>query len=1046
MRRPDPLPGRTAVPLAVLGLTAAIAAAPMASRLLRAPGSAGLLDVTVHEGTSMSVAVSPDGRTLAIDLQGSIWTLPASGGTATRITDLFNDARQPTWSPDGKWITFFGYRDGGYDLWAVAPDGSHQHKLTWGPFDDREPIWSHDGRRVAFSSDRENPLGSDYNIWVLDVDSGDIRQLTKDPADDYMPSWSPDDREIAFASTREDGRSVWAVDVATGTERKVATAAGRVDAPSWGPGGQIVYHVTTGSGRGGAPGPESSRLEIDGGAITGDENVFAFRASWASGDEFFYVSDGKIRRRRAAAPGAHTVEFSATLQVTRAAGTYARRMRDFTSTTPRQALGIVHPSISPDGKQIAFAALGDIYVMPVGGRPVNITNDAAFDTDPSWSPDGRELVYSSDKTSEHLQLWIRDMTSGQSRQVTHLMTQPQGAAFSPDGKRIAFFDVNGMWRVANMSVLDVASGAVTKIHDTLAQPGAPTWSPDGRRIALAEVAPFTRRFREGTNQVLTISANPADPTNSANVADAANRGNAVSPASAANRANAANASNPLNTDQWFAPIPMLSIDSRGGCGPVWSPDGTKMAAIYEGVLAVWPVTTAGQPLGPPRHVTSESAHSPSWQNDSRHILYQSLDRLRVIDIETGEARTVPLDLKWIPAIPTTRLVVHAGKLLDMKTTVERTNVDILIDGNKITNVVAHSQANSAGRQVVDASTLTVMPGLTEFHSHIQPDFGESEGRAFLAFGVTTVRSPGNTPYEPVEEREANEAGIRQGPRIFGTGNLMEWQRVYYKMGIALSSPAHFEMELQRAKVLQYDLLKSYVRLPDLQQKRMVEFAHSIGIPVATHEIYPAAFVGVDNTEHTSATSRRGYSPKMATLQRAYEDVIQLFGKSGRYLTSTMFGSGRLVFDREPELKNDPRFKLYPQWIQDDVAHQPSGAVPGPGTTKMVVDVMHAGGIVVAGTDTPNAINLHGELLSYVMAGMSTFDALKTATVNPARALNVDTGTIEAGKLADIIMVEGDPLADISNAHKVRRVIANGHLYEVSDLLKGAAPVGTTSVH
>jgi len=111
-----------------------------------------------------------------------------------------------------------------------------------------------------------------------------------------------------------------------------------------------------------------------------------------------------------------------------------------------------------------------------------------------------------------------------------------------------------------------------------------------------------------------------------------------------------------------------------------------------------------------------------------------------------------------------------------------------------------------------------------------------------------------------------------------------------------------------------------------------------------------------------------------------------------------------------------------------------------------VDVMHAGGIVVAGTDTPNAINLHGELLSYVMAGMSTFDALKTATVNPARALNVDTGTIEAGKLADIIMVEGDPLADISNAHRVRRVIANGHLYEVSDLLKGAAPVGTTSVH
>src|SRR5215470_15711099 len=141
---------------------------------------ASLIDVTVHEGTSMSVSVSPDGRTLAIDLQGSIWTLPSTGGAAKRITDLFNDARQPVWSPDGKGITFFGYRDGGYDIWAVAPDGSNLHQLTWGPFDDREPIWSHDGTRVAFSSDRGNPLGSSYNIWMRDVRNNDLLQLTKD--------------------------------------------------------------------------------------------------------------------------------------------------------------------------------------------------------------------------------------------------------------------------------------------------------------------------------------------------------------------------------------------------------------------------------------------------------------------------------------------------------------------------------------------------------------------------------------------------------------------------------------------------------------------------------------------------------------------------------------------------------------------------------------------------------------------------------------------------------------------------------------------------
>ena len=104
---------------------------------------------------------------------------------------------------------------------------------------------------------------------------------------------------------------------------------------------------------------------------------------------------------------------------------------------------------------------------------------------------------------------------------------------------------------------------------------------------------------------------------------------------------------------------------------------------------------------------------------------------------------------------------------------------------------------------------------------------------------------------------------------------------------------------------------------------------------------------------------------------------------------------------------------------------------------MVLDIMKAGALVVAGTDTPNAINLHGELMAYTIAGMTPYEALKAATVNPAQALGLDAGTIEAGKLADIVLVEGNPLADITATRHVKRVIANGRLYELADLVSGA---------
>ncbi|MEC7934393.1 MAG: amidohydrolase family protein, partial [Pseudomonadota bacterium] len=390
--------------------------------------------------------------------------------------------------------------------------------------------------------------------------------------------------------------------------------------------------------------------------------------------------------------------------------------------------------------------------------------------------------------------------------------------------------------------------------------------------------------------------------------------------------------------------------------------------------------------------------------------------------------------------PTGRTIIHVGALVDSVRDMTQTNKDIVIDGNRITAIRDHDPAKSdAGARYVDASGLTAIPGLIEFHSHIQKDFGSNLEKAWLAYGITTVRDPGTQVYDAVEDREAAEAGVRISPRLYTGGPLLEWQRVYYKMGIAVSSPAHLERELARARALKYDIQKSYVRMPDIYQRRIVEAAHAMGIPVSGHEIFPAAYSGVDGTEHMGATSRRGYSPKQGPGGMAYEDVIQLFGQSRRTLTPTNFGALTGYLQKHPAYRDDPRVKLYPSWARETVTKDDDAMarIVGPllqGGLLSMKKMYDAGTQVVAGTDTMIATNLHAEIASYVDGGLTPFQALQTATVNSARALNLDAGTLEPGKLADIALIEGDPREDIANTFKVRTVVANGVVHQVADLI------------
>ena len=945
------------------------------------------ISLTIREGTNMAAALSPDGRTVMIDLLGSLWTLPAAGGPAQRVTGDLLEARQPAWSPDGKRVAFQGYEAGVWHVYVMNGDGSGLRAITSGPFDDREPSWSRDGNRIAFSSDRSG----NYDVWDVDVTSGAVRQLTRNAANDFAPAYSPVDSTIAFVSEREDRRGVWTVNASTGNEASLAPAAGAVSAPSWNRDGtKVVYHVIAGN---------RSELMLDGRDITGDEDVFPFRAQWTSATELIYTADGKIKKRSLDGGAPTTIEFTAAVSFARTPYKFA--VRDHDSRAERPVRGIMAPVISPDGTQVAFAALGDLWLMPIGGSASRVTSDRFVEMHPTWSPDGRSLAFSSDRDGT-MDIWVRELATGAERKVASDATK---ASWAPRGNEIAYIS-NGAIGI---------TGRSAPISPPIRDPGRPTWAPEGL-IAVTALQPYSSRFREGTNQVMLVSTTGA----------------------------------PVRRPD---PLAHRSIGTREHDGPVWSRDGSKMAFVMEGRLHVMPTTPTGDAAGPPRQVSNEIADSPSWAADSRRLLYQTANGLKLVDVTDGRTIDVPVSLTWRPSIPEGRTVIHAGQLFDGRSPALHRNVDVILRGHRIEQVVQHRDDLHSGR-VIDAGTGIVMPGLIEMHAHLGKEFGEALGRIWLSYGITSVRNPAANPYEALEEKEAVGAGVRRGPRVFSTGGPFDGLRIFYSGGVGLGAGGDQQLSLELEKTVQlgYDLIKTYVRLDDRLQKRVIDFAHANGMPVTSHEIYPAVASGADGVEHIRGTSRRGYSPKVTALNHSYQDVIDMLTASKMTITPTLGiqGAYQLAVARDPSRLDDVRFRtLFPPGVVRAAEQQAKNIPPREFEARDAVlhparetirRVAQGGGIVIAGTDSPinpYALAFHTELEHFIESGLTPFQVLQTATLRAAEALGegANLGSIEAGKLADLVIVTDNPLLDIRNARKVRTVIKNGEVHTLDSLLK-----------
>ena len=979
---------------AVLGAVSATAPA-QAATVPAAPADGRTRDVLLHQGTDMAIAVSPDHRQIAFDALGVLWTVPIQGGTARQLTEYQLDLAQPDFSPDGSTIAFQSYYDGNFNIWTISGNGGGLRQLTRGPYDHREPRFSPDSRSIALSSD----ASGSYGIYVLDVDTGKITAWVDTAAEEYEPAWSPDGTQIAYVSG---GTSIVVTD-ATGSSRTVATApaGAQLHAPTWSPDGASVYYVQIYQA--------TSQLMLAGQPVFTGEEVFPFRISWLPHGEFLYSANGEIRRRALGQSSVETVPFSAGVTVSTPA--YRKRRRDFDSATPQQVKGTGSPALSPDGRSVAFRALNDIWMMRIGSQPAPLTRDHFWKSDPAWSPDGRYLSYSSDRGGT-LDIWLRDLSRGQDRQLTNL---PDAAAvsatWSRDSTHLAFLDQAG-----NVYTVEAATGNVQKVFGPLWEPGKPSWSADGSMLALAALKPSSAHYREGRSQILLINRTSGAAT-------------------------------------YVEPIPFESLGTRGDDGPVWSPDGTMMAFVIGSLLYVMPVHPDGTPAGVPRQVTSEVTDAPTWGGDSATLLYLSNGRLRLVPAAGGAARTVSVPLTWRNRRAAGRTVIHAGRLWDGTSPAVRRDVDVIVEGSRIVAVEPH-QAGRAGTQV-DASGSMVIPGLIDMHNHREMQgysYGDRQGPLWLSLGITTTRSPGSPAYHMVEDRESVQSGARTGPRYFATGEAVDGSRIYYNFMRPITSLEQLARELQRAQALDYDLVKCYVRLRASWQRQVIKWAHRQRIHSTSHYNFPALAYGSDGMEHIGATNRLGYSRTYTGqgagfgIGAAYQDCIDLFNISGAVRTPTLFAATAL-YGQDTSLVTDRRVRtLYPPWEYTSLQAAVATAQTTDQTANLaclrnqvaqLVAMQRGGGRIMVGTDSPidhTAVSTHMNMRAMVKYGMTPYEVLVSATRTPGEFLQEPIGQVLPGYYADLVILDGNPLQQITDAAAVQQVMAGGVLYAVGELL------------
>jgi Tol biopolymer transport system component/imidazolonepropionase-like amidohydrolase len=1002
---------------------------------------------------------SPDGKTIAFtsDENGmeNLWLMDADGKNRRAVTDG-KDAyiRSAAWTPDGNYLVARkeDAKPAGIppvELWMFHRLGGSGIKLTssdeWNHASG--PVVSRDGRYIYFSARRgrfnyvPDMTRGLWHVLRFDRQTSEIVPLTTGFGGATRPALSPDGKTLTFLSRRDADAVLVARDLQTGAERILAR------------------QMTMDQQEGFAP-----------------MDVWPNYAFLPDGQHLVVSHHGKLAKVALSTGVSREIAFRATVEQSLAPQV---AWQDRVETGPVQARILRWTNESPDGRWVTFDAFGRVWLQEISGgkavgQPRRLTTDDAAGPSreyaPAFSPDGRWLAYVTwtDVTGGHV--WKAPLSGGAPQQLTRVPGHYANPSWSPKGDRLAIIRGSGLEfrgqqpeeeTFFEIHWLDAAGGntnLVTTVELANAMRFHPQafWSPDAARI-------FYRKPVERPK--------PTDPLRNDLVSvrlDGTDRKTHL-------RLPAVDDVVPSSDAQWIAftsrdnvyvtPLPSIhtkeppEITLKEGAVPVWrlsDEAGGFVAWADKGQTITWSLgnTYHRLPLADAMRFAQDQKLAEAAERGAEGAEKKREDAEKKPRVPKSQSISITLTAPRYA--PQGTFVLRNARVLSMKRDATGRdeildNVDVIVTGNRITGILPAGSRVPSGTREFDAKGKTIIPGFIDSHAHLHYSafeiFPETKWEyiANLAYGITTVYDPSAPSLDVFAQGELVETGGMTGPRVYSSGDVL-YGGQQAPIFAEVNSLEDARRQVKRMKAYGARMIKVY------QQPRREQRIWFAEASRDEKMLLTAEGAGELHTDMTMALD--GYTAFEHSLPVALSrDVVQLIARSGTYYTPTLLVSyggptAEHFYWQTRNPHDDPKLNRFtPHRTFDNLGRRrmfiPLDEYHFPTVAEGAARIAEAGGHVTVGAHGQlQGLGFHWELWAHAGDGlpagrkaMSPMDALRAATIVSAEKIGFgpDLGSVEKGKLADLIVLDADPLADIHNTTAIRWVIKNGEVYDAETM-------------